>query len=258
MNLPSYIHQTNKPNEQNYKILQVLFSLIFSLFIIFAAVKTTLMFKPLYYFDIQYLNIEEQSNFNRAEIVKNYDYVINYLLSPRDQEFKLPSIPYSKYGQIHFKDVKRIFTSIDILLIVTGFISGIGLFFNMKNKKLHFLKHTALMLLLLPTVLLTAFMINFDTAFTVFHKIFFRNDYWQFDPNLDEIITILPQEFFLHSALLILALIVLSIIVLLLVHKNKLLFGFKSMGALILIITVANTLDMWKVALEHSLQFLKF
>lgn len=258
MNLSNYMYQVSKPNTQKYKILQILFSLTFSLFIIFASVKTTLMFKPLYYFDIEYLNIEEQSNFSRPEIVKNYDYVINYLLSPREQEFKLPSIPYSIYGQIHFKDVKRIFTSIDILLIVTGLISAIGLFFNMKNKRLHFLKHTALTLLLLPTVLLTAFMINFDTAFTIFHKIFFRNDYWQFDPNLDEIIKILPQEFFLHSALLIIALIVLSIILLLLAHKNKLLLGFKSMGALILIITVASTLDMWKVALEHSLQFLKF
>ncbi len=258
MNLPSYIHQTNKPNEQKYKILQGLFSLVFSLFIIFAAVKKTLMFKPLYYFDIQYLNIEEQSNFSRDEIVENYDYVINYLLSPKDQEFKLPSIPYSKYGQIHFKDVKRIFTSIDILLIITGFISAIGLFHNLKNKNLYFLKRTASMLLLLPTVLLTAFMINFDTAFIVFHKIFFRNDYWEFDPNLDEIIKILPQDFFLHSALLILAIIILSIIVLLLAHKNKLKFSFKSISALILIITVFSTLDIWKVALEHSLQFLKF
>jgi integral membrane protein (TIGR01906 family) len=258
MNLSNYIYKVNKTKKQKYKILQILFSLIFSLFIIFAAVKATLMFKPLYYFDIQYLNIEAQSNFSKDEIVKNYDYVIDYLLNPEDQKFELPSIPYSKYGQIHFNDVKRIFNSIDILLIVTGIVSAIGLFLNLKNKNLFFLKQTASMLLLLPTVLLTAFMINFDTAFTVFHKIFFRNDYWEFDPDLDHIIRILPQEFFLHTALLILTLIVLSIVVLLLAHKNKLLLGSKSIGALIVIITVATALGRSEVILKQSLQLLKF
>ncbi len=220
MDLPVYKHQVNKKTQNKYKILQALFCLAFSLFIIFTSVKATLMFKPLYYFDIQYLNIEEQSNFSRAEIVKNYDYVINYLLSPSDQEFELPSIPYSKYGQIHFKDVKKIFTSIDILLIVTCLVSIIGIFLNLKNKNFYFLKKTASMLVLLPTILLIAFMINFDATFTIFHKIFFRNDYWQFDPNLDHIINILPQEFFLHSALLIVFLIILSIVGLLLSYKH--------------------------------------
>ena len=232
MNLSNSVYKVNRTNKQKYKILQLLFSLTFSLFIIFTSVKATLMFKPLYYFDIEHLNIEEQSGFSSAEIVTNYDYVIDYLLSPKNQEFELPSIPYSKYGQIHFKDVKRLFTAIDILLIVTGLISIAGLFLNVKNKNLYFLKQTASMLLLLPTVLLTAFMINFDTAFTVFHKIFFRNDYWQFDPELDQIINILPQEFFLHSALLIISIISISILLLLvLAHKNKTLFISKRIGA---------------------------
>jgi integral membrane protein (TIGR01906 family) len=105
--------------------------------------KLTLMFKPLYYFDIQYLNIEEQSGFSKAEIVKNYDYVINYLLTPTHQEFNLPSIEYSKYGQIHFRDVKKIFTYIDILLILTGLINALGLFHNVKRKSFDFLKQAS-------------------------------------------------------------------------------------------------------------------
>jgi len=220
MYLPSYAHLIRTKNQRKYKLLQILFSLTFSLFIIASAVKFTLMFKPLYYFDIGYLNIVEQSNFSKAEIVKNYDYVIDYLLSPKAQEFNLPSIPYSKYGQIHFKDVKRIFTSIDALLIVTGILNILGLAINLKHKNFNFLKQTSSILIMLPIILLTAFMINFDTFFTIFHKIFFRNDYWLFDPELDPIISILPQEFFYHSALLIVILIILSIIFLKLLYKK--------------------------------------
>jgi integral membrane protein (TIGR01906 family) len=221
MNPSNFTYQIATPTHKEYRTLKILFSFAFSLFIILSAVKLTLMFKPLYYFDVQYLNIESLSSFSKDEIIKNYDYVINYLLSPKEQEFRLPSIPYSKYGQLHFKDVKRIFTFIDISLIVTGLASIIGLFFNIKNKRFYYLKETSSMLIILPVILLTAFMINFDAAFTIFHKIFFRNDYWIFDPELDPIINILPQEFFLHSALLIVILIVLSIIVLRLLH-NKL------------------------------------
>ncbi|WP_242960787.1 TIGR01906 family membrane protein [Clostridium peptidivorans] len=217
---PIYTYQIKTKMKRNYKLFQILLSLAFSLFIIASSVKLTLMFKPLYYFDIQYLNIIGHSNFSKNEIIKNYDYVINYLLSPKEQEFKLPSISYSKYGQIHFKDVKRIFTSVDILLIVTGLISAVGLLINLKYKRFDFLKQTSSILIILTVVLLTAFMINFDTAFTVFHKIFFRNDYWIFDPALDPIINILPQEFFYHSALLVVILIILSIIVLKLLYKK--------------------------------------
>jgi integral membrane protein (TIGR01906 family) len=220
MNSPTYAHQISVSTRKQYKILQILFSLSLCLFIIFAAVKLTLMFKQLYYFDIQYLNIEEQSGFNKAEIVKNYDYVINYLLSPNHQEFMLPSLQYSKYGQIHFSDVKKLFTYIDILLVVTGLINILGLFLNIKRKSFDFLKHASSMLILLPAVLLTAMLINFDTTFVMFHKIFFKNDYWQFDPELDPIISILPEEFFYHTALLIVMIIIFCIIAFRLLYKR--------------------------------------
>jgi integral membrane protein (TIGR01906 family) len=220
MNSPTYAYQTNTATKKQYKILQIFFSLSLCLFIIFSAVKLTLMFKQLYYFDIQYLNIGEQSGYSKAEIVKNYDYVINYLLTPNHQEFKLPSIQYSTYGQIHFNDVKRIFTYMDISLIVTGLISILGLVLNIKSKNLDFLKHTSSMLIIFPTVLFTAIMINFDAAFVMFHKIFFRNDYWQFDPELDPIIRILPEEFFYHTALLIVVMIIFSIIAFKLMYKK--------------------------------------
>lgn len=220
MYLPNHTRQIRTKNQKEYKLLQILFSLTFSLFIIAASVKFTLMFKPLYYFDIENLNIVEQSNFSKAEIVKNYDYVIDYLLNPKAEEFNLPSIPYSKYGQIHFKDVKNIFTSIDVLLIITGLLNVFGLIINLKYKNFNFLKQTSSILIILPIILLTAFMINFDTFFTIFHKIFFRNDYWIFDPGLDPIIKILPEEFFYHSALLVVILIILIIIFLKFLYKK--------------------------------------
>ena len=48
------------------------------LFIISAAVTITLNFRPLFYFDIDYLDIEAQSGFSKEDIRKNYDALIDY------------------------------------------------------------------------------------------------------------------------------------------------------------------------------------
>ena len=198
--------------KEKKKFTQFLFSLTICLFVIFAAVKFTLIFKPLYYFDIQYLNIVETSNFSNDEIVDNYNYVIDYLQSPMKDNFILPSIPYSKASQIHFHDVKAIFNLLDLLFIITGALSIIGLYINIKNKSYTFFKWSSNMLLALPTLLLVAFATNPDSAFTIFHKIFFRNHYWLLSSKTDPIIKIMPQKFFYHSAIFIGILIILSFI----------------------------------------------
>lgn len=220
MHLLNLLKEMKTTNNKKYKLLQSLFALFFSLLIISLAVKLTLLFKPLYYFDIKYLNIEKLSGFTKEEIIKNYNYVINYLLFPKIQEFNLPSIPYSNVGQIHFKEVKNIFTSFDILFVISLIISTISLWASAKLKDYGVLKKTSITLLVLPLVLMTAFVINFDVSFVIFHKIFFPNGNWQFDPEFDPIINILPQEFFFHAALLILILIAISSLVLTLVHKK--------------------------------------
>jgi integral membrane protein (TIGR01906 family) len=220
MYLLDYVSEIKNNNHRKYKLFQSLFALFFSLLIISLAVKITLLFKPLYYFDIDYLNIEKLSGFTKEEIIKNYNYVINYLLIPTSQPFNLPSIPYSEVGQIHFKEVKNVFISFDILLVISLIITTIGVWTSAKLKDFDLLKKTSRTLLVLPLVLMVAFVVNFDVSFVIFHKIFFPNGNWQFDPEFDPIINILPQEFFFHSAVFILILIIISSLVLALVYKK--------------------------------------
>ena len=46
-----------------------------------------------------------------------------------------------------------------------------------------------------------ALIVDFNTAFTVFHEIFFTNDLWLFDPAEDYMIRMLPEVFFYDMAL---------------------------------------------------------
>ena len=135
-------------------------------------------------------------------------------------DFHLPSMNYSDSGKQHFVDVKDLFNNLDVLLIISLVLLSLSLVLFGKKIKFRFLKYSSLTLLILPLILGTFFFINFDTSFTMFHKIFFRNDMWLFDPSMDPIINILPQEFFYHSAISILLGLALCSIINLFIYKR--------------------------------------
>ena len=63
---------------------------------------------------------------------------------------------------------------------------------------------SAISVLAIIIILFAIVSINFEKAFVIFHKIFFAGkDNWTFDPRFDEIITVLPQEFFMNCAIFI-------------------------------------------------------
>lgn len=200
-------------------LLQTIFVLCFTFSIIILSVNFTLIFKPLYYADIEILQIEESTNLNKMELKANYDYLITYLTQTKTPEFNLPTLPSSDNGKTHFKEVKVIFDKLKLILIISVIISIIGVILNKRRKNNRYLLTSSILLLIMPIALLFPFLIDFDKSFTTFHHIFFRNDYWLFDVELDPIINILPQNFFFHCAILILFLITITSIILRRIYK---------------------------------------
>lgn len=184
----------------------ILTSLCLALFIISAAVTITLNFRPLYYHDISALKIEETSGFSKKVIKDNYDELIDYNQFFRSGKLKL-TIPMSREGRIHFAEVKRIFVSVEILCIVTLILSCLLIKKQISCRNFDFLKSASITTVVLPSVVGILCAVNWDSAFILFHKIMFRNNYWLFDEATDPVIMILPDEFFLHCAIMIILLI---------------------------------------------------
>ncbi len=184
----------------------ILTSLCLALFIISAAVTITLNFRPLYYHDISALKIEETSGFSKKVIKDNYDELIDYNQFFRSGKLKL-TMPMSKEGRIHFAEVKRIFVCVEILCIVTLILSCFLIKRQIAGRNFDFLKSASIMTVLLPSVVGILCAVNWDAAFILFHKIMFQNNYWLFDEATDPVIMILPDEFFLHCAVMIILLI---------------------------------------------------
>lgn len=191
-----------------------------ALALIASAAKVTLNFKPLYYFDINYLKIAEESGFSREDIIKNYDVLINYLKPSYSGELKFPTFPMSAEAKQHFVEVKDIFVNLNYLMYISFAIALLGIIYYAVKRSNSFLKWTSIFLVVLPIALAVPFAINFDATFTAFHKIFFRNDYWLFDPKTDPVITVLPQPFFMHAAIMILMIITIESILLYLAYRK--------------------------------------
>lgn len=181
------------------------------LFIISAAVTITLNFRPLFYFDINYLDIEAQSGFSKEDIRKNYDALIDYNSMLNHDTLEFPTLPMSEGGRIHFEEVKQIFVAIEYIFIASGII-GLALILLLicKFKEFLFLKLAAILTIAIPAVLAILISINWEAAFVTFHHIFFNNDYWLFYPDKDPVILMLPDEFFFHCAAMILILVILG------------------------------------------------
>ncbi|HBF6021799.1 TPA: TIGR01906 family membrane protein [Clostridioides difficile] len=201
------------------KFLNVLFSICISIVIIVGVINFTVGFKQLYYFDIDYLNISELSGLSKDDIKLNYDYLIDYNLNKNVSEFKLPTLKSSPQGKIHFEEVRNIFQNINKLAKVLLVVSLVGIMLSVKNKNIKILKTTSITLIIMPLLLTVPILLNFEKSFIIFHKLLFRNDYWIFNPDLDPVINILPEEFFFHSGMMILILILLVSIVLFVMYK---------------------------------------
>lgn len=195
-------------------------ALVLTLTIISVSVVATLAFRPLYYLDIGALDIPEQSGYSREEIRANYDVLIDYNLSFGEEELSFPTLAMSEPGRIHFEEVKVIFNLFQYMAIGGAILSAVGVFFCVRRREYLFLKLTSILAVALPAVVGILVAINWDWAFVTFHHLAFDNDYWLFDPLTDPVITILPDAFFLHCAVMILVCVVAGSVVCGLVYRK--------------------------------------
>lgn len=201
------------------KILQFVFSIILTVFILTVGAKAALSFRSIYYQDIKSLKISEEVNMDKEKIKKNYDHLIDYL-EGKESQLKFPDFKMSDQGKIHFEEVKEIFNFVNIIFYISLFVSIFGIVLCILKKKYQFTLYTGIMIISVPIILGIFSLIDFNALFTVFHKIAFSNDYWLFDPAEDPIITILPEAFFMHEMFFILGIMLIAATILILLYKK--------------------------------------
>lgn len=195
---------------KNFKFTNILTGILFTLAFLSIGAIAAVNFRFIYYFDVDFLKIPQTSGYSKEIILENYNALIDYNSPFYKGELHFPSLPSSTHGIIHFEEVKNIFVSfyfIGILSILA--LAGI-IYYKNKQKDYRYLRVSAITVLVVPLITAIGVVLNFDATFILFHRIFFRNDYWLFDPVTDPVINILPDTFFLHCLIVIIVFIILG------------------------------------------------
>lgn len=206
---------------KRFKITDLFIGIVFTLLFISIAVVFTINFRPLYYMDVNLLHIEDISGYDKVDILKNYNALIDYSSPFFKGELKFPTLEASESGLQHFVEVKNIFTSFYFLGAITLILGIAIILYKKKRRDFSYLLVSAISSIVIPLLVALFMAIDYDRAFLLFHKLFFNNDYWLFDPATDPVILILPKEFFMHSAILIIIIVLLFCAAFLFIYNRK-------------------------------------
>lgn len=132
-----------------------------------------------------------------AKIMKNYYQLMAYMELPWVTKLQVSDFPFSVHGAEHMSEVKSLFV-VNLILMILSLIGVCFVYQKIKQRGEWWQLIRGIQNTMILTPVLVFFLgINFDYWFVVFHKVFFRNNYWIFDPVKDPIINILPDTFFL-------------------------------------------------------------
>ncbi len=184
----------------------------FFLLIFFASILTT----------TPYLLLSKGHYASHEDVYFDHDYAVDRIIGYLnyrydDLEFGLNETDNSVIMRdieiSHMVDVKNLYTTLRVAALIS-LIIGITLSFVVYKKDKKSLYNTYKRMYVGPMMFViflgVSFMINFNGAFTVFHKLFFTNDDWLLY-STDVLILLLPLNFWMVSGIIILVLFSLSL-----------------------------------------------
>ena len=202
------------------KFIMIIKSLLTSVLIISASIALPILFKPFYYLHLNMMKLNTKVGLSTFQVKQAYNEVINYCIG-LEPEFSAGVFKFSESAASHFADVRSLFI-FDLFCVVLSALALLIIYLVSRSKdiKEYRFKNKG-SLFYGPSITLFSFMLvglsaslNFNKAFTIFHKIFFiGKKNWVFSYKTDPIIYVLPQSFFMNCAILIVVSIIVACVI---------------------------------------------
>ena len=191
------------------KAVTVLMALLLALLVLSFSIAVPIVFRPFYYLQIDALDLPERTGWSEETIREAYDQVLDYCVF--GAPFGTGQLTWSQSGYSHFADVRGLFL-LDFRVLGVSAVLCLALlilrlvrrrpFSPLLGRGPGFWAGASAGGLVLVLAGLAA--LDFNRAFVVFHAIFFPGkDNWIFDETTDQIILVMPEEFFRNCAILI-------------------------------------------------------
>ncbi len=195
---------------RNY-LFHIFAGAVLAMFVISLAVTLALNFRFIYYADIDRYDLTEISGLTEDELRQDYDTLIDYNNIFGQKELVFRHFTLSNAAAQHFREAKVLFLFFEWGVLIFGILSAIMIYIaRKKSLGVLYLKCASIIAVLLPVLLGIFAAAAWDRFFVLFHELSFGNDLWLFDPAVDPIINVLPDEFFFHEAMAIFGLVILG------------------------------------------------
>ena len=207
-------------------IFKLFIDMFYAISIISIAVLGVLNTTIVYRYVINKYDLNNYTGLSTEILVDNYKRIIYFVQNPFKKELVLNNLAMSSLGKTHFFEVRQIFIVLYIISIIFISIMIFKILTNKNNglgkKIIKSFNSSVNIIALIFTSVSIAVAIDFSKTFYFFHKIFFRNDYWIFDPATDPIINSLPEELFMIELVLVISLLIIfTLVIKVLYLRNK-------------------------------------
>lgn len=209
------------------KIWSITLSVVFALFLITFCIGLPIYVRAFYFVQIDGLDLVNKTGLTKQQIITAYNQVLDFLTIGRP--FGVGELRYTQSGKAHFEDCKILFDLNAYVLVISFVILTVAVVLSKlkvlkpyRFKNHHFMFYSAIALLILFATLVLMAVQDLEQAFTVFHKVFFPGkDNWVFDWYDDQIIQILPFNFFMSCGALISGSLIITCITIIIVSVIK-------------------------------------
>lgn len=192
---------------------RTLISIVFILFALSLSIILTIFISPfIYSLAIRLFSLDVVSGLSPDQLIVNYRVILEYLSLPNIPSLEMPYFSASSAGLQHFVEVKNLIMANYMMAFLLFVLSIWGIIRIHRQQWQVLMRPYYAFAIMLPLIILFGIIIAFDQVFLIFHKLLFNNDLWLFNPSLDPVITVLPQELFM--VLFILALVLYELIIL--------------------------------------------
>lgn len=187
------------------RLISFLVALALALFWLSAAIALPILARPFYYRQARTLELDRATGWSFDVIFEAYDQVMDYLVYGGD--FGTGQLSWSEEGKAHFADCRVLFRLDFAVLGLSAAFIAVALPLCRKHRLP--LGRASLFAALVPTLALAVFggwaAMDFGGFFTFFHKLLFPGKTnWVFDIRADQIVLILPYEFWMRAGILVL------------------------------------------------------
>lgn len=160
-------------------------------------------FKPFYSYQFEKYDVYENfgDEYEEKELEMYFDDILKYM-SVRKRNLSLDF--FSGEDIIHMVDVRNLF-----LVLYISIVAFLNLLVNAvrNTPRKNFVKPVRIASLavlgFIGVMSLLNYVLSFDRIFLIFHKTFFKNDYWLLDPRVSNLIKYFPQQIFVEETIFI-------------------------------------------------------